>query len=161
MIKKLNHPYIIIFLCVTFVVIECLFMFVLMPELNATGDTMIDMKYYNSTIFYETLDRYGEEGLQIYNWLQLLDMVFPAVYGLLLSVILYRLKFKLYHLPLLVAMFDYLENIGIRFLIITRLETIPNVVFIFTVLKFLGLLLSFGIILVLRLKKGRQSYKSM
>lgn len=67
----------------------------------------------------EVFAAYGSEGIAIYKNLQLIDFVYPLIYGALLLGLLVRLKlpisFKsLYSFPFAIVFFDYLENLLIR-----------------------------------------------
>ena len=65
---------------------------------------------------------YGPEGIAIYKNLQLIDFVYPIIYGMLMLGLLVRLKlptnFKvLYSAPFFIVFLDYSENLIIRHLI--------------------------------------------
>ena len=67
---------------------------------------------------FEALDQLDESASTVYAATALtIDMVFPACYGLLLAVLLFRLfpgGKPLYVLPLAVAAADALENVTVR-----------------------------------------------
>jgi len=65
---------------------------------------------------------YGPKGIAIYKNIQLIDFIYPLIYGALLLGLLVRLKLKpsfrvLYATPFLIVILDYAENLIIRHLI--------------------------------------------
>jgi len=91
----------------------------------AGGVSMPDVHfYYTHDFIYNLFTLYGEKGIDEYMKIQLIDMVYPLVYALLLSTLLY-LPFKntktfyLIYFPFIASLFDYFENFTIRYLAIT------------------------------------------
>jgi hypothetical protein len=76
---------------------------------------------------YQQIGNYGEEGIQIYNYIQIVDTIFPIAFGMgllcFLSFLLKKLSpdnkklTTLALLPLIGTLFDFLENIGIFLMI--------------------------------------------
>ena len=80
------------------------------------------MPNYDLEVLRNLFAAYGTEGIAIYKNLQLIDFIYPLIYGLLLLGLLVRLKlptnFKvLYATPFLIVFLDYSENLIIRHLI--------------------------------------------
>ena len=136
--KKRN---IIVFLLL-FIIIEIAFSFFLIPKLEeVSGEGMIDMEmFYNYESVYKKIDAYGEIGLEVYNKLQLIDLAFPLIYGLLFASIIYRLGSKYYFVSFIGALFDYMEN-GLIFLMLRKhpgeYHLLANICNVASLLKFL------------------------
>lgn len=105
-----------------FVSLEAIFTIVLLPKFTeVTGQPILDMQLLNSfEMTYQMIDDYGKEGMKLYQYIQLVDLLFPLSYGLLFSMLiskftLTRNKCMSYVIlfPLIAPVFDYLENIGI------------------------------------------------
>ncbi len=86
------------------------------------GVSIPDLHFYYTAEFLQNLfTAYGKNGIEEYLQLQLVDMVYPLVYGLLLSTLLY-ISFKnskmyyLIYFPFAATVFDYFENFTIRYL---------------------------------------------
>ena len=79
--------------------------------------------YYTPGELRQTFEAFGNEGLSEYTGLQIVDMFYPPVYGLLLASLLF-LGFgtgknsRVVLLPLFAVLFDYLENFSLRYLAI-------------------------------------------
>src|SRR4051794_24667385 len=87
----------------------------------AAGAPLLDMRLgYNSRAAYELLDVLGRAGRDSYlRLLWTIDLVLPAVFGLLLSLAILRGAFRAWRsIPLLAAGFDYAENITITILLV-------------------------------------------
>jgi len=70
----------------------------------------------------ELFSAYGSEGIQIYKNFQIIDFIYPVIYGSLLLGLLVRLKINInfrvaYAWPFAAVFFDYSENLIIRHLI--------------------------------------------
>jgi len=95
------------------------------PALNKiSGDLGIPdlMLSYDLEKLDSVFAAYGPEGMAIYTKIQILDFVYPLIYGALLLGLLVRLKitpnFKsIYSFPFTIVFMDYAENIIIRVLI--------------------------------------------
>ena len=77
------------------------------------------MFYYTPAQLRTVFQHFGEAGIKEYLNLQLIDMVYPVSYSLLLSVLLYigygKTKYKnVVWLPVAAAVSDYTENFIIR-----------------------------------------------
>jgi hypothetical protein len=75
--------------------------------------------YYTYHQLFQVFDAYGETGRAMYLQIQLIDMVYPVVYSLLLAGILMALykRSRFEHvvfIPFMAALFDYVENILLR-----------------------------------------------
>ncbi len=136
-------------------IIESVFIFYLTPGFMEAsgGGGILDMSVaYPPEIVREFTLLLDRGGLSWYNRIQILDFIFPLVYGLFISALLYRIYrckytdfsryFWIIIIPLLGACFDYLENLGIRGLIMFRPESLAvygRVLSLFSTLKFLAL----------------------
>lgn len=75
--------------------------------------------FYTYAQLQEIFRHYGPQGRQMYLQLQWVDMVYPLVYSLFLSSLLFvvysktRLR-KTVYIPFIAAFFDYVENILLR-----------------------------------------------
>lgn len=87
-----------------------------------SGFTPFDLQAmgYNDQSFVTDLNKLEKEGRKIYRNFMLLDIFFPAVYGLTFSSLIFLVFRKkrnwlkwLFIIPLLTALMDYLENIFI------------------------------------------------
>ncbi len=108
--------------------IYMIMMVVTLPTLTADmkGVTVFDMRPSGYSIGEATtiIESLTESGLNYYRWIQLpLDFIYPALLGLFgIFALSYFRKFInftkiLYVLPLAIWVFDYLENIGIYFML--------------------------------------------
>ena len=79
---------------------------------------------------FDALDQLDASARAVYAATALtIDMVFPASYGLLLAVLLFRLfrgGARLYLLPLAVALADALENIAVAALVVLSHDGAPS-----------------------------------
>lgn len=95
----------------------------LMTLTGGTGILDFEIGYTPEKV-QAVLGSYGAEGMALYRRIQWLDLVNPAIYGLLMASILYRLYPTqkswswLVLLPLLAALLDYAEN-GVLFILAT------------------------------------------
>ena len=95
------------------------------PALNKiSGDLGIPdlMLSYDLEKLDSVFTAYGPEGLAIYTKIQILDFVYPLIYGALLLGLLARLKISpnfnsIFGFPFLIVFLDYAENIIIHVLI--------------------------------------------
>ncbi len=107
----------------------------------APGMSILDLRPLGYTAAYvnELFTALGEMGRHLYITQELpIDTVFPALYGLTFALILaaltrtgmrnQTLRAALVALPLVAAGFDYLENIGILFMLITFPDISPALV---------------------------------
>lgn len=142
----------LLILFVMFIMMESLFVVKLVPHLKQmTGESMLDMQYYNGERFYDVIEQYGEEGLKFYHRLQLFDLGFIAVYGSLFYLLIRNRQGWVF--PVIVTMTcDVLENFSIFILSLLTENALPTWTFGLTGLKFLsfGLLLFYVIWLYLR-----------
>ena len=80
------------------------------------------MTEYDLDTLYQLFTAYGDEGIRIYKNLQIIDFVYPLIYGSLLLGLLVRLQINMYlkfllSFPFAIVFFDYSENLIIRHLI--------------------------------------------
>lgn len=114
---------------------------------------------------YEIISSYGDRAIKYYNLIQLADMILPALMGLTyvagISLLIQQVyngqKYKfLSTIPLFtVALFDYIENIGIAVMLRKfpgSLSGIAEVTGFFTTIKMASYGLSILIIVVLLIK---------
>jgi len=133
----------IIFVCVlspiVFILTNTLY------PINFSPDTSF---FYSVNDFYSSLNQVGQSGRQFYiiiRWT--FDLFYPIVYGIFLSQILLKLKIEntLYLiLPLLMVIFDYIENSLATILVSLHRHTYNFFVYvlqIFSMLKWLTLVL--------------------
>ncbi len=82
-----------------------------------TGISILDTKFsYKKADVISYFTTYGKSGILTYNKIQIIDTIYPIIYSLSLSSILYRLFSKtktvsIILIPIIAAYFDYLENI--------------------------------------------------
>jgi len=86
------------------------------------GKGIPDLMSYDLHKLQNLFAAYGPQGIDIYKNIQLIDFVYPLIYGALLLGILVRLKLPnsftvLYASPFIIVFFDYSENLIIRHLI--------------------------------------------
>ena len=106
--------------------------------------------YYTYHQLFQLFDSYGEAGRKIYLQLQVIDMVYPVVYSLLLAGILMALykqsRFEhVVFIPFIAAVFDYTENILLRSSLLAfpaMDDTLVQIAAIATLLKWSLLVLS-------------------
>ena len=115
----------------------------------------LDLQFsYSSEKAYNILAKYSDEGLKEYVIAELtVDLIFPIIYALFLSFILFKLTKKsiLSLFPLLIILSDYAENIGIVTIINYLPHKLPNLVALtslFTSLKWILIAISILLILV-------------
>ncbi|ERM81630.1 hypothetical protein P872_19950 [Rhodonellum psychrophilum GCM71 = DSM 17998] len=120
----------------------------------------LDLKFaYSSKQAYQLIEGYGETDRQIYaNGLIYIDFVYPVIYGLMFSFLLFRIKKSviLAQIPLLASLADFIENIGI----ITLLQYFPGknlllagMTSMFTTLKWFSIMASLSILAILLVQK--------
>jgi hypothetical protein len=127
-------------------------------EKQTDGNYYLDTKlFYSEETVYQYISSYGEEGINMYHQVQILDMIYPLIYGIFLASFFYRKKLlKLYFIPLLAIVFDYSENISIYFLLENFPKQLPNLVVassLATSLKWLSITTSISILLYFDCKK--------
>jgi hypothetical protein len=90
------------------------------------GEKPLDLEfYYTAEEAYSRLSGFSEEIRESYRMgLMVTDMIYPIVYSLLFSFIIFRLwkNEKLALLPFMILLFDFIENISI----ITMLVFFPE-----------------------------------
>ena len=114
----------------------------------------LDLQFsYSKDTAYQLLGMFNEVELQKYLWLEMtLDLIYPIVYTFFFSFSIYLL----YHnksmslLPVGIAIFDILENIGIVMIIYNlpkQMEDLVLVTSFFTTVKWLFTIVVVGFIL--------------
>ena len=164
-IKMIGSLRNIIIFSILFIVVECIFSFSLLPHFATItgGERIIDMKiFYSYEEVYSTINAYGQDGINYYEKIQLLDLIFPLTYAFAFSSVIARLfnrvnevseKAQLVILiPFITALLDYIENLGI--FIMLRLHPhryfiVALITNIITVLKFTGFVAFIFIIIFL------------
>lgn len=142
----------IIILTVIWVVFNVAFSLVFTPLKGEVPDLKI---YYSAGQLYHIISLYDAHDIQTYiRGTLLLDFIYPWVYGLLLSFLLFRLSHnpRLSLLPALIMLFDYLENILVLIVMHSYphlLHAIASAAGLFTMLKWLSTALCLGIIIYL------------
>nr|WP_299204161.1 hypothetical protein [uncultured Brumimicrobium sp.] len=132
-----------------------LFLFPVFHSTNA-DNTLLDTQFsYAVNDAYLILDKYSAEEREEYFWGTLtLDLIYPWVYGLLLSMLLFKSSQRVFIalIPLVVIVADYLENLGIVLLLYHYPEKLNNVVrfaSFFTSLKWVLILCTVLLIIAL------------
>jgi hypothetical protein len=143
-----------------FVYLFLIFIFVLSPgvlilsnilfEENFSPDTSF---FYHASEFYQTLSIIGQSGRSYYiiiRWT--FDLLYPIVYGVFFTQVLFKLKVQKNHfliLPILMVIFDYIENSLATILVVLFPKEFPMMVYIlqgFSFLKWLSFLIIFMVI---------------
>ncbi|MCT4637626.1 MAG: hypothetical protein N4A72_07945 [Bacteroidales bacterium] len=142
----------------------CLFIMYLFPlnqaELNSVSGE--EVKSLDSRLSYSfvdvksVFDTMGEQGRDIYFYItSVIDMIYPVVYGvlfmLILGTVLLNRRSLLRFMPFITVVFDYAENINT----LTLLNRYPEITeamvqrgSLFTMLKWCGVLLTLGTVVV-------------
>ena len=115
--------------------------------------------HYSSDQFYELFQRYNPREIQYYfRTILLLDFIYPIFYTLFTGLLIFKLSQNTFIslIPLVILIFDYLENITV----LTLVQFLPSQNFTlatfagyFTSTKWLFALLCLGIVLVSALTK--------
>lgn len=130
-----------------------------------SGNTMIfDLRlWYNPLEAQESLRAFGEQGRELYliaEWT--VDLVYPLVYTLLFSGIIFRLRGgELIFFPFLLGMADLLENLSITFMLVRFPDFSPiaaQVATAFTFVKWCLLAGAVTIILILAIARLRKRW---
>ncbi len=117
--------------------------------------------YYRFDTLQTLFSHYGEAGKKVYLQLQVIDMIYPLIYSTLLAGLLY-LQFSKSRLtwviiiPHIAALFDYAENLSLRFNLIRFPSLDPAVADasgIFTCLKWSLVYLSILLLLIAWFKR--------
>ncbi|MCD6332410.1 MAG: hypothetical protein J7L89_03970 [Bacteroidales bacterium] len=131
------------------------------------GYGVLDTRFsYSPETAYEYFDHYGVEGRTKYDPFQLIDLFYPLAYSLFLSCLLF-LSFPkkkiIWLIPLVAALFDYIEN-GLLYLTNHHFPDInPTLIHYssfctsakWTLILISILLILMGIFLRIRLKKNK------
>ena len=156
----MNNNSKITILFILFIVFE-VFMYLLIREMHEIDPRIIifDIRifyspdlYISNTALYTT---YIEGYLLIF---RMTDMIFPFIYSLLLIQILKKLKSSSFIFPILSLIFDLLENTILTFLnygVFSSIDYYIYLVNIVTLLKFLTIFITLGIIVYLAYKGKR------
>jgi len=146
-----------IFVCI--VLLEIGFTVLINRLQSVSGYGILDAMFYNKDIVETVIHAYGSKGIDIYYQIQVLDFVFPMMYGTLLAGLLY--KSKLMMIPVIAALMDYGENICIRMMLNSypNIADIATISFCFTVMKYILITASIGIIVVSRLTLRRKVHQ--
>jgi len=126
---------------------------------NQLPDTMF-FGYSLETLF-ALLKNYGKEGRTIYLGFQYKDFIYPLIYSTMLVGLLFRsnlpngirfLKFT----PWIAALFDYIENLLVRDLVLSFPDlnaSLVSTASVFTAAKWMLIFVSIGFIIVFGLKR--------
>lgn len=124
------------------------------------NNKLLDIKFfYSASEAYEIISSYGPEGRSTYiKGLLLLDYLYPIAYSLLFSFIIYRLsnKYLISLVPFLILIFDYIENSGIIYLLLTYPKEntlIATIAGFSTAIKWIFVIISILIIIYFAQKK--------
>lgn len=152
MISKLATPRLVVLLCVAFISLYILLNFILgVPQLKqlSGGIGVIDSTFnYSADKVYTMIEAYGPQGRKIHIALEVVDFIFPLIYSLFFSLsvtLILRHMFPLNTftqticlLPLLIIVFEYVENIGVLAMLVSyprRLEVLAVITNVATLLK--------------------------
>jgi hypothetical protein len=101
-------------------------------EIAGSGSILDLRQYFTEEEAFAVLTRYGEEGRRLYVRLELVDLIYPLTYGVLLSLVLAYLLPRVFSptspvrklalLPAMAVCMDYFENAGL----ITMAATYPE-----------------------------------
>ncbi len=114
--------------------------------------------FYKSDDLYNIAERYGESGRQTYVFMRwTFDLLWPIVYTAFLTAWIWKLSNylkikKIYYVPMIAMMFDYLENIGTTIVFQNypnKIEIIASITPWMSMLKWTILSGSFIILIVL------------
>ena len=132
------------------------FNLLIFPLANKKNQNIIPLDlqfFYSSEKAYSTLAQYSDEGLKQYVIAELtVDLIFPIVYALFLSFLLFKLNKKsiLSLFPLFIILSDYAENFSIAAIIHylpSKLPAIVALTSLFTSLKWI--LIAISVLLIL------------
>ena len=146
---------IILFLILLIVIIEVLFTVHMIELKSISGHPILDFTINNHEEVYQIISDYGLEGIKIYNKIQVLDLVFPFAYGMLLTLVLKTNQFKYYGLPLFATAMDLSENLCINRMLSAFPEelNLVGLLNVFIILKFTILLSSVLIYIIIKLRR--------
>ncbi len=155
--KKATWKSILILLGLTII-----FNLVIFPLLQSENQdiTILDSQFsYTSKEAYNILAKYNSEELKQYFIVELtVDLIYPIIYTMFFSFLIFKLSKKSYLslLPLLILLSDYFENIGIAIIIDYYPQKMPSFVTLissFTTLKWTLVAISILIIFALLIQK--------
>jgi hypothetical protein len=119
----------------------------------------LDLQFsYSPEKAYELLAQFSSEDLKLYRIMELTaDIIYPIIYGVFFSLILFKLSKNIIFasIPLLAILADIIENTGIVILISSlpnQLSAIASITSIFTSLKWILIISSILLILVLMVR---------
>ncbi|MDD2983704.1 MAG: hypothetical protein PHQ74_09975 [Crocinitomicaceae bacterium] len=128
----------------------------------------LDLQFsYSPTKAYELLAQFSAADLKLYRILELTgDIAYPIIYGVFLSLLIFKLSRNTIFssIPLLAIVADILENSGIVILISSlpkELHTLASITSIFSSLKWILIVCSMLLIIVLFLRNVFTSKKKL
>ncbi len=119
------------------------------------GEILDTRIYYTPDEAYKSISGYGDEGRSLYvQTTLLLDYLYPWIYSLLLSIVLFRLsgKHRISLLPFFILVLDYAENTAILIMLTrypARFDLLASTAGIATFSKWLMVIIIFLMILAL------------
>lgn len=107
-----------------YLVYQAFFALYMMPRFKEqTGYDVPDAQFgYSFREIFTQIDNWGTNGMVLYRYFEVLDLIFPLVYGTMLTLLLVRVISALdagkrlrllVFVPLLAVLVDYFENLGI------------------------------------------------
>ena len=138
-------------------VVVFIFSFVIFPQFSPKAPDVnpLDLQYfYSAEEAYHTLDQLQEaERKQYFITECTLDLIYPIIYTTMLcfAILLLFKNQTLARLPLIITLFDYLENTGIMILLKKypqRVEVLANITGFLSGMKWLFVLLVSVIVLI-------------
>lgn len=161
-LEKISKPSVIFFLLFLFIIFQLTFQMGLMPRFEqiTNQSRILDFELVKSgDVAPSIIAGYGKTGVSFYNYIQIVDTIYPIAYSLLLaSLICYLLKgaakrYRIFcFLPFAGALSDYLENLGIFLMLRIHpnpIQNIASVAHVMSVFKFGFIALSILIVILL------------
>lgn len=163
---------------IIFAIIFGLFTAIVLPIVASVTASVIGVSESPDTSFnfsvahlYSIVDQYGKEGRNFYILMRwTFDIVWPVIYtAFLVSVVAYlarktsfKYRYRVLYIPLFAVLFDLLENTlatVIMAIYPTTIDTFVYLLFVVSMLKWIGIGVSFGLVLFLLIRNVLTSSK--
>jgi len=124
---------------------------------------IFDMKlFYSPTLFYSNLSLYDASIKYYLIIFRVVDMFFPFAYSILLIQLLYKVKSKIYIIPIIALFSDLVENGLLAYKMFVN-QAYNEIIIYFlnavTLLKFIAIFISIISIIILVIKEKRLTYE--
>ncbi len=124
---------------------------------------IFDMKlFYSPTLFYSNLSLYDASIKYYLIIFRVVDMFFPFAYSILLIQLLYKVKSKIYIIPIIALFSDLVENGLLAYKMFVN-QAYNEIIIYFlnavTLLKFIAIFISIILIIILVIKEKRLTYE--